>query len=119
MTRTMLMLLLVVSTGIILPGGMAPLEKAGPHCTLLYAQSQSSESELPAPGNPGHQRPAPGESCVHNAKDPAHNCGCHRECKQNTDDDGNPTEGAFVQEDPKCRVYCFKDHCHCPVDNCD
>jgi hypothetical protein len=24
-----------------------------------------------------------------------------------------------VQEDPKCRVYCFKDHCHCPVNNCD
>jgi hypothetical protein len=24
-----------------------------------------------------------------------------------------------VQEDPKCRVYCFKDHCHCPVENCD
>jgi hypothetical protein len=24
-----------------------------------------------------------------------------------------------VQEDPKCRVYCFKDHCHCPVENCE
>jgi hypothetical protein len=24
-----------------------------------------------------------------------------------------------VQEDAKCRVYCFKDHCHCPVENCD
>jgi hypothetical protein len=56
---------------------------------------------------------------VHNASDAAHNCACHRECKQNTDDDGNPAEGVFVQEDPKCRVYCFKDHCHCPVENCD
>ena len=109
-------LLLVVSTGAILPGGLVPLEKAGPHCNvLLRAQSQ----DLPAPGNPGHQQPAPGESCVHNASDPAHNCACHRECKQNTDDDGNPTEGAYVQEDPKCRVYCFKDHCHCPIENCD
>jgi hypothetical protein len=24
-----------------------------------------------------------------------------------------------VAQDPKCRVYCFKDHCHCPVENCD
>jgi hypothetical protein len=24
-----------------------------------------------------------------------------------------------VQEDPKCRVYCYKDHCHCPVENCE
>jgi hypothetical protein len=115
MKRTWLMMLLVASTGVILPGGFAPLEKAGAHCALLYAQS----GELPAPGNPGHQRPSPGESCVHNDGDPAHNCSCHRECKQNTDDDGNPTEGASVQEDPKCRVYCFKDHCHCPIENCD
>jgi hypothetical protein len=82
---------------------------------MLYAQ----ESELPAPGNPGHKEPAPGEHCVHDASDPAHNCTCHRECKQNTDEDGNLVEGAHVQEDAKCRVYCFKDHCHCPVENCD
>ena len=115
MRHTWMTLLLVLSVGAILPGRFVPLEKAGPHCNLLYAQS----AELPAPGNPGHQQPAPGESCVHNTNDPAHNCTCHRECKQNTDDDGNPAEGVFVQEDPKCRVYCFKDHCHCPVDNCD
>jgi hypothetical protein len=115
MKHTWLMLLLVLSTGTILPGGFDHLNTVGSHCTLLYAQN----GELPAPGNPGHQRPAPGERCVHDASDPAHNCACHRECKQNTDDDGNPAEGAHVQEDPKCRVYCFKDHCHCPIENCD
>jgi len=114
-TRTWIALVLVVSTGAVRPGRPTPLEKIGAHCLLLSAQT----AELPGPGNPGHNEPAEGEHCVHDSKDAAHNCSCHRECKQNTDDDGNPAKGAFVQEDPKCRVYCFKDHCHCPVDNCD
>jgi hypothetical protein len=111
-------LLLLAGSGAVLP--VAPQRPAvdtltGAHCLLLYAQSE----ELPAPGNPGHERPAEGARCVHNEQDAAHNCSCHRECKQNTDEDGNPAQGAHVQEDPKCRVYCFKDHCHCPVDNCE
>lgn len=115
MTRTWIALALVVSSGAVNSSRQPVLRSIPSHCLLARAQS----SELPAPGNPGHQEPAAGEHCVHATNDPAHNCTCHRECKQNTDDDGNPVPGAFVQEDPKCRVYCFKDHCHCPVENCD
>ena len=111
--RISIALVLILFSG----GGIGPrylgLEKVPAHC--LLAQS----TELPDAGNPGHQEPAPGANCVHNAKDAAHNCACHRECKQNTDEEGNPVQGAYVQEDPKCRVYCYKDHCHCPVENCD
>ncbi len=114
MTRTAIALVLMLGVGGIQPGRRAA-QSIGPHCLVLRAQN----AELPAPGNPGHTEPAPGEHCVHSASDPAHNCTCHRECKQNTDDDGNPVPGGHVQEDPKCRVYCFKDHCHCPVENCE
>lgn len=88
--------------------------KAPAQCALMMAVAQ-----VPEPGNPGHKQPPPGEHCDHVPNDPAHNCTCHRECKQNTDEEGNPAPGAYVQEDPKCRVYCFKDHCHCPVANCE
>ena len=115
MKRGWVALLLVLSTGAISPGQFARLETVGPHCLTLFAQ----DPPLPGQGNPGHHQPAPDENCVHNEKDPAHNCVCHRECKQKTDEDGNPADGAYVQEDPKCRVYCFKDHCHCPVENCE
>lgn len=115
MKRASLALLLALSSGAMPGPRLVHLDRMGPHCLMLSAESAT----LPAPGNPGHQEPAPGDSCVHDAKDPAHNCTCHRECRQNTDDDGNPAPGAYVQEDPKCRVYCFKDHCHCPVENCD
>jgi len=84
------------------------------HCLLAMPAAQ-----LPPEGNPDHVKPPEGEHCTHDSADPAHNCHCHRECKQNTDDEGNPAPGVNVQEDPKCRSWCFKDHCHCPVDNCD
>jgi len=113
MSRAVLALVLVSIIGVVGPGLRSPLSGVGSHC--LIAQSR----ELPAPGNPDHERPPDGERCVHNDRDPAHNCSCHRECKQNTDDDGNAVQGGHVQEDPKCRVYCFKDHCHCPVANCE
>ena len=89
------------------------------HCLMPQHSVVMLAEELPAPGNPGHVQPSAGEHCVHAANDPAHNCNCHRECRQNTDDNGNPIAGARVVEDPKCRVYCFKDHCHCPVENCE
>ncbi|HET9832697.1 MAG TPA: hypothetical protein VFP91_13330 [Vicinamibacterales bacterium] len=114
-TRIVLAVALALSMGGVDRGHPASLGKIGPHCLILRAQNE----ELPAPGNPGHTEPGPGEHCVHAANDPAHNCSCHRECKQNTDDDGNPVPGGHVEEDPKCRVYCFKDHCHCPVSNCE
>lgn len=78
-----------------------------------------AQAPMPPPGNPGHQQPAPGQACKHDAKDPAHNCNCHRECKQNSDEDGNPAPGEYVQEDySKCRASCYQDHCHCPVHGC-
>ena len=84
------------------------------HCAL-WAQ----DFPLPPDGNPGHVEPAPGAQCKHDARDPSHNCLCHRECRQALDDEGNVTTGQYVVEDPKCRVYCFKDHCACPIANCD
>ncbi len=87
------------------------------HCLVsLHAQGTT----VPPEGNPGHEEPAPGANCKHDATDPEHNCACHRECKQNTDPNtGQPIQGATVQEDAKCRVYCYKDHCHCPIENCE
>jgi len=76
-----------------------------------------AQGPVPPPGNPGHQQPPPGAACVHNMKDPAHNCTCHRECKDTEGEDGK--QETFVQEDPKCRVFCYKEHCHCPISNCE
>ena len=92
-------------------GSIGPL--APSHC--LMAQGTTP----PPASNPNHEEPGPGVTCVHDEKDPAHNCACHRECKQNTDEEGNPAQGGYLAEDSRCRVYCFKDHCHCPVHNCD
>lgn len=73
-------------------------------------------AQLPPPGNPEHKEPAPGQSCVHNTKDPAHHCACQRVCSEYEDDDGHLQ--IYVQEDAQCRSYCYKDHCHCPVKGC-
>lgn len=80
---------------------------------LLVAQ----QPPMPPPGNPGHQEPAPGQACLHDSRDPAHNCTCHRECQPSEDEDGHQTQ--TVKEDAKCRSYCYHDHCHCPIANCD
>jgi hypothetical protein len=61
--------------------------------------------------------PAPGANCTHDATDPAHNCACVRECKQEDKAEGPPD--IRIVEDPQCRVYCFKDHCHCPIHGCE
>src|SRR5689334_19143201 len=105
MKRAWVALLLALSTSAISPRHLERQQEVGAHCLTLFAQGR----ELPGQGNPGHHEPAPGENCVHDEKDPAHNCSCHRECKQNTDEDGNPSDGEYVKEDAKCRVYCFKD----------
>ncbi len=67
---------------------------------------------IPSPpeGNPGHAEPAPGSNCVHNKDNPDHNCACHRTCEHR--DDG----GIEVKEDPKCRSFCYRDHCSCPIE---
>lgn len=113
MTKT----LLAVLTALVIlptPAGVAVIGVPN-HCLL------AAHAQLEGPGNPGHKEPPPGEACTHDAKDAAHNCACHRECKPEIDDEGNPVlpPRQYVAEDAKCRVYCFKDHCHCPIQNCD
>ncbi len=89
----------------------------GAHCNmprpvLLMAQE----------GNPGHHEPPPGWNCANTAATPAdHKCACHRECKDSTteNEDGSQSTSTTVVEDPKCRAYCFKDHCSCGVHNCE
>ncbi len=78
-------------------------------CLMPMASAQGIPS--PPEGNPGHGEPAPGSNCVHNAASPDHNCPCHRTC---TEEDG---KAPVVTEDPKCRSFCYKDHCACPT-NC-
>lgn len=105
-----------------------------PHCDRLaplgYAVAMAAQDPLgpppPAPGNPGHEEPAPGSHCAR-AGDPgvdaAHACACHHTCKPNTetDEDGNVTTvpGEHLEENAQCRVYCFKNACRCPPENCE
>ncbi len=109
----------VVMAAIVMMGGPNKLMPIGMHCAMMIPGVIAQGTQLPPAGNPGHEEPIPGANCVHDDKDPAHNCACHRECKQNTDGEGNPASGGYVQEDPMCRVYCYKDHCHCPIHNCE
>lgn len=111
MRTTFLYLLIMGMVGVNVPHTTSAIPS---HCLLAM------NAQVPEPGNPGHHEPPPGEACKHDARDPAHNCACHRECKPDTDEDGNViNEQQHVVEDPMCRVYCFKDHCHCPIHNCD
>ncbi len=87
-------------------------------CMMPVASAQQSPPSPPE-GNPGHEEPAPGAHCVHDNADASHNCTCHRTCEQNKDDNGNPTQGQRVVEDPKCRSYCFYKSCSCPTENCE
>lgn len=75
-------------------------------------------------GNPGHHEPPPGWHCENRANTPAdHKCNCQRKCVDypgGEDEDGNKfPPSTQVQEDVKCKVYCFKEHCRCPVHNCE
>lgn len=112
MSKTLLGVLLTL---IVLPAPASVAVIGVPNHCLLAAHAQ-----VPEPGNPGHKEPPPGEACTHDATDPAHNCACHRECVPDLDEDGNPiNERQHVQEDAKCRVFCFANHCHCPIRGCD
>ena len=90
--------------------------KMDPHCDMLRPKLLAQE------GNPGHHEPPPGWNCSREAKDD-HKCACHRECKDfpgGEDEDGNKfPPSTQVQEDANCKVYCFKNHCRCPVANCE
>src|SRR4026208_487203 len=89
---------------------MAPV--ANLHCLMPIAAAQGIPA--PPPGNPGHPEPAPGVTCKR-AGDPGvdadHACECHRQCKPNVDENGEVVPGEHVEENSKCRVYCYKSHC--------
>jgi hypothetical protein len=72
--------------------------------------AQQQVPPMPPPGNPDHQAPEKRAFCSR-SKDAAHTCKCHAKCI--VDDKGNVTG---VEEDPKCRAWCFRDHCRCPAD---
>jgi hypothetical protein len=62
----------------------------------------------------------PGHVCVRavDVKGPTdHPCSCHRKCSDVADNDGH--HGAVIVEDPQCQQYCHKEHCSCPVENCE
>lgn len=93
----------------------------GAHCLLPRAQTIAAQE-----GNPGHRQPAPGDNCTQDPKDtknPDHACTCHRECKDEADVDefgqSNGGTHTVVKEDAKCTKFCYKDHCMCPVHNCE
>lgn len=85
--------------------------EAGTHAIggVLYSQELPTPP-MPPSGNPGHEEPAPGAACHHpvdQVSDPSHDCHCERKCEM--DDEGRTT----TVEDPKCRAFCYRSHCHC------
>ncbi len=107
----------VISSILFIAVGLAMAPSRYIACMMPMAMAQSIPS--PPDGNPNHEEPAPGAHCVHDATDASHNCKCHRVCEQNKDDNGNPTQGQRVIEDPKCRSFCYAKSCNCPTDGCE
>lgn len=102
MTRAALLLLAVLSLGV---------------------QGQTPEAY---PGQHDHEKPPEGWYCEPQTPrytiPPDHVCACRRmeitevttgECVK------NPDGSNYVTEDPKCAVWCHKDHCKCPTMSCD
>ena len=66
---------------------------------------------------PNHEQPPEDWFCsrqnVNESVPAAHVCDCERMCRKDSD-------GAeFTAEDPLCKVFCHKEHCHCEVTPCD
>jgi hypothetical protein len=78
----------------------------------MAQMAQQRPPAMPPEGNPGHKEPDKGAFCSRSAKT-EHNCKCHAKCV--VEDENEPNVITRV-EDPKCRAYCFKDHCHCPAE---
>lgn len=58
---------------------------------------------LPAQDPPGQP-----DMCVNHGGDPAHTCMCHQTC--------DPLDPDKVGgDDPLCKTYCTKEHCHCKM----
>ncbi len=105
--------------------GPSTTTRPGPHClraaSLALQLAAPVARQLPPAGNPDHVEPAPGQNCGRSQQTPRdHLCGCHRECQQAAGyGDPNDPPTVYVQEDPQCRVYCYKSHCRCPIANCE
>ncbi len=70
----------------------------------------------PYPGQRGHAMPPDGWFCSHDSKEPAHKCQCKRMARPAPGDPccDNVKDEDIIESD-QCKVYCHKDHCHCPV----
>lgn len=99
MTRALVVLLLCLGATV----------SRSPFCVGAEMAQQQPPS-MPPEGNPNHEKPAPDAFCSRSKKE-QHACKCHATCVR--DEQGNVTG---IQEDPKCRAWCFKDHCRCPAD---
>ena len=69
----------------------------------------AQQAPEPYPGQGQHLPPPPGWFCSHIDPNPAKRCACKR-MVHDEDCEGIPTEEAT------CKVYCHKQHCHCPVE---
>lgn len=70
------------------------------------------------PGQREHAKPPDGWFCAvpSQAKDRAHACQCKRMAQPTAEDKCcEKTKPEEIREDTKCKVYCHKDHCTCPV----
>ena len=80
--------------------------------SLMLAVSVAQQKEEPYPGHDHHAEPPQGWFCMHQNYElsvpPAHACNCERSCDEQT---------LAVSEDEHCTVYCYSDHCHCPIGN--
>lgn len=99
MTRVLVVLLLSLGATV----------SRSPFC--VGAEMAQQVPSMPPEGNPDHAEPAKGAYCSR-SKHEAHSCKCHAKC---VPDENDPN--AIVRlEDPKCRAWCFKDHCRCPAE---
>lgn len=76
--------------------------------TLFLAFAIQEPPPEDYPGQRHHGPPPPGWFCTHNDPNPAKKCSCERL------DTSDNCEGP-VSEDRKCKVWCHKQACHCPI----
>jgi hypothetical protein len=82
----------------------------------LVAALAAGQQE-PYPGQSSHAEPPKDFFCSNHPNAPkAHKCDCQKTCAKPTDEEGNTVDGPLVvTEDPKCTVWCHKDHCACAL----
>ena len=82
---------------------------------MMFPRAVTILAMLLVPATQAQEPPNPPAYCINHDGNPAepnvppHACMCHQECV--------PIEGERQGgEDPMCKVYCQKDHCHCVAD---